>query len=124
TSMKNRRLAIVSVIGAAVLAGSLVAATGAALATSAQPSSCSQITDDHWPSWVQGRPDGIDPNTTAATYMWHDSDGWHIRVTHHTTNRRTFSGQLITSGEFARATAVHLENTDQFQVSKDHHRST
>jgi hypothetical protein len=73
---------------------------------------------------VQGRPDGIDPRTTAATYMWHDNDGWHIRVTHHTTNRRTFSGQLLTSGDFANVGAVHLEKSDQFQVSKDHHSIT
>jgi hypothetical protein len=88
-----------------------------------KPSSCPQVTDDRWPQWVQGRPDGIDPNTTAATYMWH-ADGWHIRVTHHTTNRRTFSGQLTTRGEFANVSAVHLEKGDQFQVSADKHSLT
>src|SRR5262249_57943447 len=117
-----RRIAALGIVGIALTASPLIATFGPAAATTR--SSCQQVTDDHWPQWVQGKPDGIDPHTTAATYMWHDSDGWHIRVTHHTTNRRTFSGQLITSGEFARATAVHLENTDQFQVSKDHHRST
>src|SRR5689334_21393209 len=106
---KSRRLAVVSVVGAALVAGTVVAAAGGAVATAAKPANCSQVTDDHWPGWVQGRPTGIDPRTTAATYMWHDDDGWHIRVTHHTTNRRTFSGQLLTSGEFAKVSAVHLE---------------
>jgi hypothetical protein len=124
STTKTKRLAVVSVVGAALVAGSAVVATGAAVATSAKPASCSQVTDDRWPGWVQGRPDGIDPHTTAATYMWHDGDGWHIRVTHHSTNRRTFSGQLLTSGEFAKVSAVHLEKSDQFQVSKDRHSIT
>src|SRR4051812_4177148 len=123
-SVRRRRLAVVGVLGSALVAGSLMVATGAALATAAKPSTCSQITDDHWPGWGQGRPAGINPDTTAATYMWHDSDGWHIRVTHHTDNRKTFSGQLLTSGEFAKVHPVHLEKSDQFQVSKDKHSIT
>ena len=104
----------------------MLAATGVAVAKSstAKSSSCSTITDDHWPSWVQGRPSGIDPRTTAAVYMWHDGDGWHIRVTHHSTNLRTFSGQLVTSGAFANVQAVHLEKSDQLQQSSDHHSIT
>ena len=56
---------------------------------------CTVTTDDgHWPGFVQGRPAGINPKTTSATYMWHDGNGWHIRVTHRTTNLRSFSGQI------------------------------
>jgi hypothetical protein len=115
-----RQIATLGIVGVALTATPLIA-TSARAAT--RTSTCSQITDDHWPQWVQGKPDGVDPNTTAATYMWH-SDGWHIRVTHHTTNRRTFSGQLSTQGEFANVSPVRLEKGDQFQVSADKHSLT
>ena len=119
--MKIRRIAGAGVVGLAFVAASLIATTGAATATS---SSCGSAADDHWPSYVQGRPAGIDPHTTAATYMWHDGGGWHLRVTHHGSNLRSFSGQLTTSGSFGNAHAVHLEKSDQFQVSSDNHNIT
>ena len=56
--------------------------------------------------------------------MWHDSGNWHIRVTHRTNNLRSFSGQLVTAGTFAAVHAVHLEKSDQFQMSKDKHTIT
>jgi len=116
-----RRIAALGIVGVALTASPLIATFGPAAATTR--SSCQQVTDDHWPQWVQGKPDGIDPHTTAATYMWH-SDGWHIRVTHRGDNRRTFSGQLSTQGEFVNASAVRLEKGDQFQVSADKHSLT
>ena len=114
-----RRVAGLGIIGVVVAGASAVTVSGAAVATAATPTKCSVITDDHWPAVVQGRPSGINPLTTAATYMWHDGDGWHIRVTHHNTNLRTFSGQLSTSGTFANVSPMHLEKSDQFQVSSD-----
>jgi hypothetical protein len=53
--------------------------------------------------------------------MWHDSNGWHIRVTHHTDSLRTFSGQLITNGTFANVGAVKLEPADTLATSANHH---
>ena len=103
TGMK--RLAGLGIIGVVLAGASVVTVSGAAVATAATPTKCSVITDDHWPTVVQGRPSGINPLTTAATYMWHDGGGWHIRVTHHNTNLRTFSGQLSTSGTFANVSA-------------------
>src|ERR1700689_3353773 len=125
--MKSFRLAAVGLIGAAMVAGSLLASTGAAVATTAppKPSTCPTIggKDDPWPSWTQGRPAGIDPHTTAAIYMWHDN-GWHIRVTHRTTNKRTFAGQLTTGGTFTGVKPVQLEKSDTFSVSADKHAIT
>jgi len=114
-----KRAAIAGLVGLSLAGAALVTAGGTAGATAS--TACKVITDDHWPDIVQGRPQGIDPKTTAATYMWHDGDGWHIRVTHHSTNLRTFSGQLSTTGTFANVSPVHLEKSDQFQVSSDHH---
>ena len=121
TTSRSRRLAAAAIAGVAIVSASLIATTGTAVATATKATKCSVITDDHWPSWVQGRPKGIDPHTTAAIYMWHDGDGWHIRVTHRTTNKRTFAGELATSGTFANVHAVHLERNDQLQVTGDHH---
>ena len=56
--------------------------------------------------------------------MWHDGDGWHIRATHRTTNKRTFAGQLSTGGTFAKVHAVHLEKSDSLQVSNGGHNIT
>jgi hypothetical protein len=117
-----RRIATLGIVGVALTATPLIATTGPATATTTP--SCKQVTDDKWPQWVQGRPDGIDPHTTAATYMWHDGNGWHIRVTHRGDNRKTFSGQLSTQGNFVHASAVRLEKGDQFQVSTDKHSLT
>ncbi len=121
--MRRLRIATVATVGLALVAGSLLVSPGAALATSApRTSSCTGIggPDDAWPAWTQGEPRGIDPHTTAAIYMWHDN-GWHIRVTHKTTNKRTFAGQLTTAGTFTSVRPVQLEKNDHFQVSGDKH---
>ena len=120
--MKRRRIAAV-VVGLALVVAALNIVAGSAIATSAH-ATCSVQTDNHWPAYTQGRPAGIDPHTTSAIYMWHDSGNWHIRVTHRTNNLRSFSGQLSTAGTFAGIHAVHLEKSDQFQVSKDRHAIT
>ena len=119
--MRNRRIASV-VAGLVIIAAGLTVAAGAATATSS--TTCSVQKDNHWPGYTQGRPAGINPRTTAATYMWHDSGNWHIRVTHHNTNLKSFSGQLVTSGTFSAASAVRLEKSDQFQISADKHTIT
>ncbi len=121
------RIAAAGVVGVALIAGSLLATSGVAAAkTAASPRStnCQTAKDDPWPSWVQGEPQGVNPNTTSAIYMWHDSNGWNIRVTHHKTNLKTFSGQLATAGKFTDVRAVKLEKNDQFQVSPDGHNIT
>jgi hypothetical protein len=120
--MKRRRIAAVAVC-AALVAAALSLVAGSAVASSPH-ATCSVQTDNHWPGYTQGRPAGIDPRTTSAIYMWHDSGNWHIRVTHRTTNLRSFSGQLVTAGTFGGVHAVHLEKSDQFQVSPDKHTIT
>jgi hypothetical protein len=122
-TVRASRIAATGVV-LTIIATALLAATGVAVAKSpaaadAKTANCKAARDDSWPSWVQGRPSGINPNTTAAIYMWHDGNGWHIRVTHHTTNLRTFRGELTTQGSFTGVKPVQLEKSDQFQVSND-----
>jgi hypothetical protein len=117
-----KRLAAVSVVGVALVSGGVMAITSSAVASSGTttPAPCT-IHDDPWPAYTQGMPSGIDPNTAAGVYMWHDANGWHIRVTHHTDSLRTFSGQLITNGTFANVAAVKLEAGDSLATSANHH---
>ncbi len=121
--MNGRRITAAGIAGLALVSTTLMTTGGSASASAATPkaTSCSIQPDDNWPGWVQGRPSGINPLTTAHIYMWHDGDGWHIRATHHNTNLRSFSGQLSTSGKFAKVHAVHLEKSDQFSVASDGH---
>ena len=120
-----RRIAVVGAVGVALVGTSLLAASTAALAKTNPNKTCTVAKDDgHWPAYVARQPAGIDPHTTAAIYMWHDTNGWHIRVTHHTDNRRTFAGQISTAGRFADVKPVHLEKNDKFVVSPDHHSIT
>ena len=121
-NINGRRIAASGIVGLALVTTSLIATGGSAVAKSASPkANCSIQADDNWPGWVQGRPSGINPLTTAHIYMWHDSDGWHVRATHHNTNLRSFSGQISTRGKFAKVHAVHLEKSDQFSVASDGH---
>jgi hypothetical protein len=120
------RIATAGLITAALITASLAATTGVAAARTATTTTrnCDIAHDDAWPSWVQGTPHDIDPHTTSAIYMWHDTNGWNIRVTHHKTNLRTFSGELFTPGRFTDVRPVKLERDDQFQVSRDGHNIT
>ena len=123
--MRARRIVAVGAVGMALVATSLAVTTGVAAAKpaatpKATPSCGIGGKDDPWPAFTQGRPAGIDPKTSAAIYMWHDN-GWHIRVTHKTTNKRTFAGQLVTQGTFTGVKPVQLEKGDQFSVSSDKH---
>src|SRR5690242_3889477 len=104
-STRRKRLAAAGIAGIALISGGLLAISGGAQATT---STTCATHDDVWPAWVQGMPTGINPSTASGVYMWHDGNGWHIRVTHHTDSLRTFSGQLITGGTFANVTAVKL----------------
>ena len=120
---RYKRLAAVSVVGVALVSGGVMAITGSAVASSPTPTTAPACTlhDDPWPAFTQGLPAGIDPTTAAGVYMWHDINGWHIRVTHHTDSLRTFSGQLITNGTFANVAPVQLEAGDTLATSANKH---
>lgn len=92
--------------------------TGANATTAA---SCRLVRDDAWPDWVDGQPAGFDAGDNGGVYLWHDSSGFHLRVTHKTDDKVDFSGVLRTTGRFTDVAGVALENNDHFTVGPDQH---
>ncbi|MGO9873197.1 MAG: hypothetical protein ACLPVY_05305 [Acidimicrobiia bacterium] len=125
--MRCKQIAALGMVGALFAAGVVLATGSVASATDAtnpRKASCLSATDDAWPSWTDGRPAQVDPDRAAGVYMWHDGTGWHLRVTHQTDTRRTFSGELVTAGRFVGVSSVRLEGNDSRHVSPDHHMIT
>ena len=122
--MKWTRVLTTGVVAAGVLAGSasaFAATTSPATPATAAPASCLPAEhDDAWPAWTQGRPDSFDPGDTGGVYMWHDTTGWHVRVTHTNDDKAVFTGRITTpKGHLDDVTAVALEHNDKLAVSED-----
>lgn len=75
-------------------------------------------TDGHWPASVQGMPVVFKAGARAGDYIWHNSAGWHLRVTHAGTGAVVFTGTIHASAPLD-ADPVKLEPSDQFTVSAD-----
>ncbi|MGZ4674304.1 MAG: hypothetical protein ACXV8K_16710 [Ilumatobacteraceae bacterium] len=123
-------------IGCALAAGTVAATTGVSAAasvpngtaptaptapTATSNTKCADERDGAWPWWVQGRPDSFEAGATGGVYMWHDGDGWHIRVTHANDDKTTFTGRLQTSGEFVGVHPIALEHNDLVHVGSGGH---
>lgn len=125
-------MSLKSNIATLVVAGTLVAGVGVAAATttgssSSGPSASSGATsadcngrDGAWPAEVNGRPKGFDAGDTGGVYLWHDNDGWHLRVTHKGHAERVFSGTISTPGRIF-AERVHDERADRLSVGPNRH---
>jgi hypothetical protein len=94
------------------MAGSAFAAESAADQTSA--SACA----GHWPRTVQGTPVQWRVGGRAGDYIWHDSRGWHLRVTHVGSNLAVFSGRIVSAAPMT-VTGYRLEGRDRFALSAD-----
>jgi hypothetical protein len=71
----------------------------------------------HWPASVQGRPT-FHAGSRAGDRIWHDSTGWHLRVTHPGTKAVVFSG-TIRSDAALTVKGARLESQDSFTLSAD-----
>jgi hypothetical protein len=105
-------LLAVSALGAGLL---VPAATFAAEPTTAPTTTCP---DTHWPASVQGRPTNLHAGARAGDYIWHDRNGWHLRVTHHGKRKVVFSGTIVSTTPM-RVSGVRLEKRDAFKLSDD-----
>jgi len=121
------------IVGSALAVGVIAASAGvSAAATAPSPAppqvpapstapKCDDVRDGAWPLWVQGKPDSLDAGATGGVYMWHDRDGWHVRVTHATDDKTTFTGRLQSVGTFVGVKAISLEQNDTLQVGTGGH---
>lgn len=102
---------------AAILAASAVAllAPAAAFATEPTTPACP---DTHWPAAVQGKPVNYHSGAKGGDYIWHDKNGWHLRVTHRGSKKVVFTGKIVSSTPLTVA-GVRLEKNDSFTLSSD-----
>jgi hypothetical protein len=72
----------------------------------------------HWPRVVQGVPTKWHAGAAAGDYIWHDSRGWHLRVTHPRVGKVVFAGR-IESDQPLTVQAIKLEGVDFVALSAD-----
>src|SRR5690242_6768512 len=88
-----------TVVTAVAVAGcASVALPAAAYADDSSPSPApSSATCAALPSYVECRPAHLHVRGATVDYLWHDSSGWHLRVTHPTRTRMVFRGVITAS---------------------------
>jgi hypothetical protein len=113
----RRRSLAASLLVLSGLTAALVvpAATSAATPATATTTVCSET---HWPVSVQGVPTTLKAGGATGDYLWHDSNGWHLRVTHPGSAKVTFTGRIV-SGTPISFKAVRLEKGDTITLSAD-----
>lgn len=111
---RPRHWRLTGFIGLGLLVAALVVPVTASAASTPNEASCA----GHWPSSVQGKPTSFTSGARAGDYIWHDSTGWHLRVTHASSSRFVFTGR-ITSSAALHVTPFHLESGDWVRLSAD-----
>jgi hypothetical protein len=71
-----------------------------------------------WVATVQGFPTGFGAQSPGGDYLWHDSKGFHLRVTHKGTAKVVYAG-VITSPVKLHMAPVKLEKGDVATLSAD-----
>ena len=115
---------------AAPVASATLTATQPAAATATAPGSATTTTpptcdDGRWrgPDGinVEGRPDHFDAGDVGATYVWHDSDGWHVRTTDAARGAHHYTGTVTASAgaSFGAVRPVRNERDDHIWVTAD-----
>jgi hypothetical protein len=104
-----------------VLSGLTAALVGPAATFAASPDATTATTacsETHWPVSVQGKPLTLKTGARAGDYLWHDSTGWHLRVTHPGSAKVTFTGRIVSSAPMTFKPA-RLEKGDTITLSAD-----
>ena len=107
-------------------ASTTAATTTTTAATTTAATSTAATTDDttgcetgSLPTVVRGAPAALRAGLPRGYWVWHDGAGWHLRVTHATTQQLVFSG-TITASRPLTATKVRDERHDVVALSTDH----
>lgn len=117
-----RRLAA----AAAITAAAATAATAAGAALGASPASAAPrphpapttapCPTGTWSPTAAGRPATLAPGAATGMYLWHDADGWHLRVTHPGTSRMVVTGTIDSTGPLEGVTRA-LESNDRVRFT-------
>jgi hypothetical protein len=81
----------------------------------AATSSCGTL-----PSQVQGNPD-VRAGQDGAAYLFHDSKGWSVRVTHASSKGSVVTGTITATGLIGHVSTFHLEKRDAVRLSNGGH---
>ena len=100
-------------LAAAALALGAVTAP-AALAASPASAACAT---GAWSPTAAGRPASLSPGSAQGVYLWHDSDGWHLRATHPGTSRVVFTGVIDSSGGISSVKRALESNDVAYEAS-------
>ena len=107
-----------SLLAVSALTLSLLAPVTAAASTPSATATTEAACPGHWPASVQGQPIQLHAGARAGDYIWHDTAGWHLRVTHASSSTLVFSGRIRASAPM-RVTPFHLERGDWIALSAD-----
>ncbi len=110
-------LATTCVLGAGAPSGAseLTATAKPVAAVSTSPSTCDRAP---WGLRVQGAPPNFSGGDRGGDYLWHDTTGFHLRVTHRSDDRVVYSG-VISSPVPMSMDQVRLEKGDVAKLSTD-----
>ena len=72
------------------------------------------------PAAVQGNPT-VRAGQAGDAYLFHDAQGWKLRVTHPGTARVVVGGTVTATRDISHVKPAHLERGDAFSVSRDGH---
>jgi hypothetical protein len=70
------------------------------------------------PAIVQGQPTALKAGAAGGDYVWHDSHGWHVAVTHANSKRMVFTGTIRATKPMTYA-RVRDERNDKVRLSDD-----
>src|SRR5579884_4026841 len=72
-----------------------------------------------------GEPQGFKRGDSGATYIWHDSNGWHVRMTDKIGKDHVYQGTIGVSGAvYPKVTGVKLDNSPPYNVDHLSHTAT
>jgi hypothetical protein len=115
-SIRGRMLLATAGTAAAAACLTGIAAPASASSTPAPSAKAAACDKAPWQARVQAMPSAYHPGAASGDYLWHDSHGFHLRVTHHTSDRAVYTGEIVSSAPM-RKEAVKLEGRDVAALS-------
>jgi hypothetical protein len=111
-----------SLAAASIPASAVTGATASGSSGSGEGGTENEHCERPLPAEVVGAPD-VDAGAASGYRIWHDDDGWHLRVTHPGTASVVFTGS-VHSGQPISWHAYRLEPQDTVTTSADHRTVT